>query len=293
MNRLPAGTARSSAGTTTATTTTAASTRACTASARSASSCAYALLFVDPAVAALLGWCVAMTSAPGRATSSSSRKGYDHVNQATHEYKEEIKVGYNMRRKVVLMAPWALSPLLLWLEPTLFGLIEPATTSQATCTTSASLWLALGVGGPAVPHACSCSSCSDVQTGLVWMTKILTDPFHDIMLYHKAPLHLLRGELIDPMAHVRRHELDQRCAASPPACRAGSPCWSAPASRHHQPSACICARGGDEALARPHRSPRRRSQAEDQAAGADPAQRQALRRAGSTAASSCSATGAV
>ncbi len=40
----------------------------------------------------------------------------------------------------------------------------------------------------------------DVQTGLVWMTKILTDPFHDIKLYHKAPLYLLRGELIDPMA---------------------------------------------------------------------------------------------
>ena len=29
-------------------------------------------------------------------------------------------------------------------------------------------------------------------------TKILTDPFHDIKLYYKAPLYLLRGELIDP-----------------------------------------------------------------------------------------------
>jgi hypothetical protein len=45
----------------------------------------------------------------------------------------------------------------------------------------------------------------DLRTGLVWMTKILTDPFHDIWLYHRAPLHLLRGELIDPMAHVRPH----------------------------------------------------------------------------------------
>ena len=36
----------------------------------------------------------------------------------------------------------------------------------------------------------------DVQTGLVWATKILTDPFHDIKLYHKAPFALLRGELI-------------------------------------------------------------------------------------------------
>ena len=38
----------------------------------------------------------------------------------------------------------------------------------------------------------------DVQTGLVWATKILTDPFHDVKLYHRAPYYLLRGELIDP-----------------------------------------------------------------------------------------------
>ena len=37
----------------------------------------------------------------------------------------------------------------------------------------------------------------DVQTGLVWVTKILTDPFHDIKLYHKAPLALLHGELVE------------------------------------------------------------------------------------------------
>jgi hypothetical protein len=42
------------------------------------------------------------------------------------------------------------------------------------------------------------------MTGLVWATKIITDPFHDIWLYHKAPLHLLRGELIDPMTHAQQ-----------------------------------------------------------------------------------------
>jgi hypothetical protein len=44
----------------------------------------------------------------------------------------------------------------------------------------------------------------DLMTGLVWALKIITDPFHDIMLYYKAPLALLRGEMIDPMEHVRR-----------------------------------------------------------------------------------------
>jgi hypothetical protein len=42
-----------------------------------------------------------------------------------------------------------------------------------------------------------------IQSGLVWMTKILTDPFHDIKLYHNGPLALLRGELIDPH-HAQR-----------------------------------------------------------------------------------------
>ena len=47
-------------------------------------------------------------------------KGYDSVNDATHEYKEEVKVGYNLRRKVVLLSIWALSPLPLYFRPTLF-----------------------------------------------------------------------------------------------------------------------------------------------------------------------------
>jgi hypothetical protein len=48
-----------------------------------------------------------------------------------------------------------------------------------------------------------------VQTGLVWATKILTDPFHDIKLYHKAPLALMRGELIDPGIAVEVSEWEE------------------------------------------------------------------------------------
>jgi hypothetical protein len=36
------------------------------------------------------------------------------------------------------------------------------------------------------------------------MTKILTDPFHDLKLYHKAPVALMRGELIDPALRPQR-----------------------------------------------------------------------------------------
>src|ERR687895_1282314 len=74
--------------------------------------CAYVLAFKDPAMAALIGWLVAMTSRQA-GHFFFEPKGYDEVNQATHEHKEEIKVGYNLRRKVVLLAIWALSPFVL------------------------------------------------------------------------------------------------------------------------------------------------------------------------------------
>ncbi len=164
---------------------------------------AYGLLFVDPAWAAILAWCVSMTSRQAGHFFFEPR-GYDHVNQATDEYKEEIKVGYNIRRKVVLMSAWAGIPLALWAQPSLLGLIEPATTLGEYVHDVGIAWLALGVTG-LVFRVLQLWHQQDLRTGLVWMTKILTDPFHDIWLYHRAPLHLLRGELIDPMAHVRPH----------------------------------------------------------------------------------------
>jgi hypothetical protein len=39
-------------------------------------------------------------------------------------------------------------------------------------------------------------------SSLAWGFKIITDPFHDVKLYYKAPYYLLKGELIDPMLHV-------------------------------------------------------------------------------------------
>ena len=164
---------------------------------------AYGLLFVDPAWAAILAWCVSMTSRQAGHFFFEPR-GYDHVNQATDEYKEEIKVGYNIRRKVVLMSAWAGIPLALWAQPSLLGLIEPATTLGEYVHDVGIAWLALGITG-LVFRVLQLWWQQSLRTGLVWMAKILTDPFHDIALYHRAPLHLLRGELIDPMQHVRPH----------------------------------------------------------------------------------------
>jgi hypothetical protein len=157
---------------------------------------AYVMIFRDPAISALAGWLVAMTT---RQTGHFffEPKDFDKVNNASHEYKEEIKVGYNLRRKVVLLSIWALSPVLLYVSPSLFGLFTPATSKTEFVRQVATIWLVLGIGG-VLFRTIQLFIIRDVQTGLVWATKILTDPFHDIKIYHKAPLALLRGELIDP-----------------------------------------------------------------------------------------------
>lgn len=159
--------------------------------------CAYAMLFIDPPVAALIGWLVSMTSRQA-GHFFFEPKGYDHVNQATHEHKERIKVGYNLRRKVVLMAIWAASPLLVVVDPTAFGLLAPVEGDPGYLRRIGTLWLAIGVGG-LLFRTLHLFMIKDVQTGLVWAAKILTDPLHDVKLYYKAPLQLLRGQLIDPM----------------------------------------------------------------------------------------------
>ena len=164
---------------------------------------AYAYAFKDLAVAALIGWLVAMTSRQAGHLFFEP-KGFDHVNGATHEHKEEIKVGYNLFRKVVLLAIWVLSPLPLYLDPTLFGLFDPPAGWGDVARHVGLIWLALAVAG-LLFRTIHLFFIYDVRTGLVWATKILTDPLHDIKLYWRAPFYLLRGQLIDPDLGRQRH----------------------------------------------------------------------------------------
>lgn len=156
---------------------------------------AYVFLLIDPVISALIAWLISMT------TRQSGHfffepLGYDEINQATQEYKEEIKVGYNLNRKIVLLSIWAILPMVLYVQPGLFGMIEPWDNLTEWVRQVGAAWLMLGVAG-LLFRTIHLFLLKDVQTGLVWMTKIITDPFHDIILYHKAPLYLLKGELID------------------------------------------------------------------------------------------------
>jgi hypothetical protein len=162
---------------------------------------AYVLLFIDPPMAAIVGWCVSMVTRQSGHFFFEPR-GFDHVNQVTDEYKEEVKVGYNMHRKTVLLAVWLAIPAVLWFSPSLFGLIDPAVGFMDYLRDVGTAWLALAVVGLAF-RVLQLWKQDRLRTGLIWLAKILTDPFHDIALYYKAPLYLLRGELLDPMPHAR------------------------------------------------------------------------------------------
>jgi hypothetical protein len=165
--------------------------------------CAYALVFTHPAAAVLLGWLVGMVSRQC-GHFFFEPKDYDQVNQATHEYKEEVKVGYNLARKYVLMGVWALSPVVLYFSPALFGVFSEPADWQEWLNNLALMWITVAIAALAI-RTVHLFFIKDVKSGLAWLTKILTDPFHDIYLYHRAPLRLLRGELFDPEHAQHRH----------------------------------------------------------------------------------------
>jgi hypothetical protein len=162
---------------------------------------AYALLFVDPAGAALIGWLVGMVSRQSGHIFFEPR-GYDHLNGASYAEKEAIKVGYNMRRKTVLIGVWLSIPVLLWISPSLFGVMPSAgfVHDLGLC------WLALGVAG-LIFRTVHLFFLRSPAWGLAWAVKIVTDPWHNIAIYWSSPLALMRGQLIDPMdgEGVRAH----------------------------------------------------------------------------------------
>ena len=108
-------------------------------------------MFKDPWLAALIGWLVSMTSRQIGHFFFEPRD-YDEVNQATDEYKEAIKVGYNIRRKIVLMTIWALSPLLLLLDPTMLRVRVRAKDLDAVRQPSRLPMVRRRRQRPAVPH---------------------------------------------------------------------------------------------------------------------------------------------
>ncbi len=153
---------------------------------------AYAVLFIDPVWSALIAWLVSMTSRQA-GHFFFEPLGYDQINQASHAHKEEIKVGYNLQRKAVLLSIWALLPLGIYMNPGLLGLVPEHEGWYEFLRAVGTAWFYLGIGA-LLFRTMHLFYLQGMQSGLAWMTKIITDPFHDIYLYHKAPWQLLQGK---------------------------------------------------------------------------------------------------
>jgi len=157
---------------------------------------AYGLLFVDPAYAALLAWGVSMTSRQAGHFFFEPH-GYDEYNKATFEYKEKIKIGFNLKRKRVLLSCWIAVPILAFFDAELMNLLIPDNDPMTFANRVGMGWLWLGAAG-VVFRMIQLTAIQSRKVALVWCLKILTDPFHDVWIYRKSPIYLMQGQLIDP-----------------------------------------------------------------------------------------------
>jgi len=157
---------------------------------------AYIYLFIDPVISAYVAWFISMTTRQA-GHFFFEPKDYDTYNQATQEHKEEIKIGYNLKRKRVLIACWLAVPLLAYFDAALFNFVMPDAAPDTLLDRIGWGWLWLGVAA-VVFRMIQLTAIQSRKVALVWCIKILTDPFHDAIIYRKSPIYLMKGQMIDP-----------------------------------------------------------------------------------------------
>ena len=157
---------------------------------------AYVYLFIDPVVSAYIAWLFAMTTRQA-GHFFFEPKDYDTYNQATQDHKEAIKIGYNLKRKRVLIACWLAVPVLAYFDAALFNFVMPDAAPDTLIDRIGWGWLWLGLAA-VMFRMIQLTAIQSRRVALVWCIKILTDPFHDAVIYRKSPIYLLKGQLIDP-----------------------------------------------------------------------------------------------
>lgn len=157
---------------------------------------AYVYLFIDPVVSAYIAWLISMTTRQA-GHFFFEPKDYDTYNQATQEYKEEIKIGYNLKRKRVLMACFVLIPILAYFDLEFMNYLVPHQDTETFLNRVGIGWLWLGVAA-VLFRMIQLTAIQSRRVAITWCIKILTDPFHDVIIYRKSPFYLMRGQLIDP-----------------------------------------------------------------------------------------------
>jgi hypothetical protein len=156
---------------------------------------AYVYLFIDPIVSAYIAWLISMTSRQiGHFVFEP--KSYDEYNKATQEYKEEIKIGYNLNRKRVLMSLFVLIPILAYFDFAFMNYMVPDQNTETFLNRLGIGWFWLGISA-ILFRMIQLTIFQSFKVAFVWCLKIVTDPIHDLWIYRKSPYYLVRGELID------------------------------------------------------------------------------------------------
>lgn len=105
----------------------------------------YVMMFIDPVIAVMVGWLLAMILRQ-IGHFFFEPKHYDNANDVSHEYKESVKVGYNLHRKVILLSVWVVLPFVLLLKPDLFGLMTAHQNFSEYLYNLSIAWLSIGFG---------------------------------------------------------------------------------------------------------------------------------------------------
>ena len=156
---------------------------------------AYVYLFIDPIVSAYIAWLISMTSRQiGHFVFEP--KSYDEYNKATQEYKEKIKIGYNLNRKRVLMSLFVLIPILAYFDFAFMNYMVPDQNTETFLNRLGIGWFWLGISA-ILFRMIQLTIFQSFKVAFVWCLKIVTDPIHDLWIYRKSPYYLMRGELID------------------------------------------------------------------------------------------------
>ncbi|MFK5984397.1 MAG: hypothetical protein QM479_03080 [Pseudomonadota bacterium] len=154
----------------------------------------YVLIFINPVLAILIGWLGAMVLRQvGHFFFEPKIKDLSY--DVSHEYKESVKVGYNLYRKIILLSLWGLSTLAIVVSPSLFGLLD---ITNGFLYNLAMTWLFVGLSA-LIFRSVHLFFIMGIQSGFVWLVKILTDPFHDIKIYYKSLHYIMKGEMYDQM----------------------------------------------------------------------------------------------
>ena len=157
----------------------------------------YAWLFFDFTFAVFFGWFAAMI--PRQIGHFFFEPhDYDQINQISDTEKENIKVGYNLHRKVILLSIWVGSVVFAYLSPSLLGFVSAYSGPAELMDHIAILWFLIAVAAILL-RMMQIFKEHGIQSGVVWVVKILTEPFTNLPLYGKAPLYVIKGDLLDPM----------------------------------------------------------------------------------------------